>query len=71
MHILDLTIAIHQQARPISMKDAWLSLGDRSRMHATFEPSTGGLDAIHFDSELIKKWMKQANRIGTAADARD
>ncbi|CEG09100.1 hypothetical protein BN961_02521 [Afipia felis] len=53
------------------MKHSGLSLGYGRRMHPTFEPITGGLNAIHFNRRLIKKGMKQANRIGAAANTRD
>ena len=71
MHILNLSIVIHEEERTVAVKDPRSSFSKRSGAQPAVQTPPRRFHAIHLNFSLIEKRVEQAYRVGTAANARD
>src|SRR6202158_3567948 len=69
MRFLNLAVSILQQHRIAPMQYPWPAVHQRGRILAQSRASAAGLDTDDVDAAIAEKGVKQADRIGTAADA--
>src|SRR4051812_45557120 len=71
MRIMDLSIVIHQEARPVAMQDAGTAVCKRRRVQAALQAEASRFDAVHRDVGIIEKRMEQADRVRATANTGD